>query len=108
MQGPSSKPTNNQNIQDSLTAEKIELLIQQKYSVTIPSIVFEFLSTENLDFEVNDLKSLYSQFGEIDDFAIKGKLSIVLYKTFFSAECFKEYIKNEKNFKENMKKIFLV
>ena len=108
MQGPSSKPTNNQNIQDSLTAEKIELLIQQKYSVTIPSIVFEFLSTENLDFEVNDLKSLYSQFGEIDDFAIKGKLSIVLYKTFFSAECFKEYIKNEKNFKENMKKNFLV
>ena len=108
MQSSSSKTTNNQNIQDSLIAEKIEILIQQKYGITVPSIVFEFLSTENMDFEVNDLRSLYSQFGEVQDFAIKGKLSIVLYKTFFSAECFREFVQNENNFKENMKKNFLV
>ena len=108
MQGPSSKTINNQNIQDSHIAEKIEILIQQKYGITVPSIVFEFLSTENMDFEVNDLRSLYSQFGEVQDFSIKGKLSIVLYKTFFSAECFREFVQNENNFKENMKKNFLV
>ena len=108
MQGSISKSTNNKNIQDSVTAEKIELLIQQKHNITIPSLLFEYLSTENMDFEINDLKNFYSQFGEIYDFVIKGKLSIVLYKTFFGAECCREFLLNENNFKENMKKNFLV
>jgi hypothetical protein len=108
MQDTNSKSTNNKNIQDSVTAEKIELLIQQKYNITIPSLLFEYLSTENMDFEVNDLKIFYSQFGEVIDFAIKGKLSIVLFKNFFSAECCREFLLNENNFKENMKDNFLI
>ena len=108
MQDTNSKSTSNKNIQDSFTAEKIELLIQQKYNITIPSLLFEYLSTENMDFEVNDLKIFYSQFGEVIDFAIKGKLSIVLFSTFFSAECCREFLLNENNFKENMKDNFLI
>ena len=108
MQDSTSKSTNSKNIQDSITAEKIELLIQLKYNITIPSLIFEYLASENMDFEINDLKSFYSQFGEIVDFSIKGKLSIVLYKTFFAAECCREFLLNENNFKENMKKNFLV
>jgi hypothetical protein len=108
MQDTNSKSANNKNIQDSVTAEKIELLIQQKYNITIPSLLFEYLSTENMDFEVNDLKIFYSQFGEVIDFAIKGKLSIVLFKNFFSAECCREFLLNENNFKENMKDNFLI
>jgi len=108
MEGPTPKSTNNKNIQDAVIAEKIELLIQQKYNVTIPSLVFEYLSPENIDFEVNDLKTFYSQFGEPIDFAIKGKVSIVLYETFFAAECCREFLLNENNFKENMKKNFLI
>ena len=108
MEGPIPKSTNNKNIQDTVIAEKIELLIQQKYNVTIPSLVFEYLSTENIDFEVNDLKTFYSQFGDVIDFAIKGKQSIVLYHTFFAAECCREFLLNENNFKENMKKNFLI
>ena len=108
MQDSTSKSTNSKNIQDSITAEKIELLIQLKYNITIPSLIFEYLASENMDFEINDLKSFYSQFGEIVDFSIKGKLSIVLFKTFFAAECCREFLLNENNFKENMKKNFLV
>ena len=108
MEGPIPKSTNNKNIQDTVIAEKIELLIQQKYNVTIPSLVFEYLSAENIDFEVNDLKTFYSQFGDVIDFAIKGKQSIVLYHTFFAAECCREFLLNENNFKENMKKNFLI
>ena len=108
MQGLNSKSTNNKNIQDPFTAEKIEFLIQLKHNITIPSLVFEYLSSENIDFEINDLKSFYSQFGDVEDFTIKGKLSIVLYKTFFAAECCREFLQNENNFKENMKKNFLV
>ena len=108
MQGPSPKSTNNKNIQDSNTAEKIELLIQQKYNITIPALFFEFLSTENMDFEINDLKSFYTQFGEIIDFSIKGKSSIVLFKTFFGADACREFLLNENNYKDNMKNNFVI
>ena len=108
MQGPSPKPTNNKNIQDSNTAEKIELLIQQKYNITIPALFFEFLSTENMDFEINDLKSFYTQFGDIIDFSIKGKSSIVLFKTFFGADACREFLLNENNYKDNMKNNFVI
>ena len=108
MQSQSSKPINNKNIQDLHTAEKIELLIQQKYNITIPSLLFENLAFENMDFEINDLKSFYTQFGEIVDFIIKGRLSIVLYKTFFSADVCREFLLNENNFKPDMKKNFSV
>ena len=108
MQSQSSKPINNKNIQDLHTAEKIELLIQQKYNITIPSLLFENLAFENMDFEINDLKSFYTQFGEIVDFSIKGKSSIVLFKTFFSADACREFLLNENNYKNNMKNNFLI
>ena len=108
MQGPNSKSVNNKNMQETVIAEKIEILIQQKYNITIPSLIFEYLSTEKNDFEINDLKSFYSNFGEVVDFSIKGKLSIVLFKTFFGAESCRVFLLNENNFKENMKKNFSV
>ena len=108
MQGPNSKSTNSKNGQESVTAEKIEILIQQQYNITVPSLIFEYLSTENMDFEINDLKSFYSYFGEVIDFSIKGKLSIVLFKTFFGAESCRVFLLNENNFKDNMRKNFSV
>ena len=108
MQGPNSKSTNSKNCQESVTAEKIEILIQQQYNITVPSLIFEYLSTENMDFEINDLKSFYSYFGEVIDFSIKGKLSIVLFKTFFGAESCRVFLLNENNFKDNMRKNFSV
>ena len=97
------------NTQDSLISDKIELLIQQKYNITIPSLYFEYLSNENVDFEVNDLKTFYSYFGDIIDLVKKGKLSIVLYKTFYSADCCREFLLNQNNYKEEgMKQNFLV
>ena len=103
-----SKLNNSKNIKDSIFLEKIDLLIQQKYNITIPSLYFEFISQESLDFDWNDLKTYYSQFGEVLDFIIKGKISIVLYKNFQPAEVCKEYIKNDNNYKENSKKNFSV
>ena len=103
-----SKSTTNNIIHDSFLAEKIELLIQKKYNITIPALLVEYLAIENVDFEVNDLKTFYTKFGDVVDFALKGKLSIVLYNTFFAAESCKEFLFNENNFKENMKQNFLV
>ena len=78
MQSPNSKTASNKNGQDTVTAEKIEILIQQKYNITVPSLILEYLSPENMDFEINDLKGFYSYFGDVIDFSIKGKLSIVI------------------------------
>ena len=99
-----SKPSNGQNTNDHVTAEKIELLVQQRYNITIPSLYLEYFTQENSDFDLNDLKSFYSQFGEVIEVIIKGKISVVLYKNFFDAEVCREFLLNEKNFKENMKK----
>jgi hypothetical protein len=89
-------------------AENIELLLQQTNNVFIPAIVFEYISKKDVDFEINDLKNFYSSFGEVVDFIIKGKLSIVLYKTFFAANACREFLLNENNFKDNMKNNFIV
>ena len=102
------KATNNKDIQEPIMAERIELLIQLLNNITIPSIVFEYISNKEADFEINDLKNFYTSFGEVIDFIIKDKISIVLYKTFFSANACKEFLLNENNFKDNMKKNFSV
>ena len=107
-QSPDLKTLNNKDIQEPIMAEKIELLIQLINNITIPSIVFEYISNKEADFEINDLKNFYTSFGEVIDFIIKDKISIVLYKTFFSANALKEFLLNENNFKDNMKKNFLV
>ena len=96
------------DIKEPFMAENIELLLQQTHNVFIPAIVFEYISKKDVDFEINDLKNFYSSFGEVVDFIIKGKLSIVLYKTFFAANACREFLLNENNFKDNMKNNFLV
>ena len=108
MQVPNQKVSNNKNNQEAAISEKIDIIIQLKYNITIPSLIFEYLSAEQMNFEINDLKSFYSYFGEVVDFLIKEKLSIVLFKTFFGAESCRMFLLNENNFKENMKKNFSV
>ena len=104
----SSSPSNTKYMKEPYMAEKIEMLIQETYNVTIPAIVFEYLSNNDSHFEINDLNMFYTSFGEVVDFIIKGKLSIVLYKTFFSANACREFLINQNNFKDNMKNNFSV
>ena len=108
MQGINSSSGNNKIIQDIVSQEKLEIFIQQKYNITIPSLIFEYLSEENIDFEINELKNFYSLFGEIIDFILKGKISIVLFKTFFSAERCRIYLLDNDNFKENKRNNFSI
>ena len=108
MQVQNQKVSSNKNNQEKAISEKIDMVIQLKYNITIPSLIFEYLPTEQMNFEINDLKSFYSYFGEVDDFFIKEKMSIVLFKTFFGAESCRMFLINENNFKENMKKNFSV
>jgi len=96
------------DLSDPNISNKIELFIQQNENITIPSIIFEYISKESIDFESNDLKNFYLQFGEIENFEVKGKISIVLFKTFFAANVCKEFLQNENNFKNDMKKDFIV
>lgn len=104
-----SKPNNSKNIKDPIILEKVDILIQQKYNITIPALYFEFISQESLDFDYNDLKTYYSQFGEVIDFIIKGKNSVVLFKNFQSAEICRHFVLNGNNYKElNNKKNFSI
>ena len=100
--------TPTQESQDPIVSEKIELFIQQSENVTLPAIVFEYLSKDNTDFEANDLRNFYEQFGEIEDFELNGKVSVVMFKLFFAANTCREFLQNEHNFKDNMKKDFMV
>ena len=75
---------NNNGIQEQIFSDKVELILQKLNKITIPSIIFEYTSQDNLDFELDDLKEFYHHFGEILNIIINGKLSIVLFKTFFS------------------------
>ena len=107
-QASNLKNSNNKDIKDPFIAENIEILLQKMNNKTIPSIIFEYIANKDVNFEINDLKNFYASFGEVIDFIIKGKLSIVLYKTFFSANACREFLLNENNFKDNMKKNFIV
>ena len=103
-----SKAPNSMNIKDQHTMEKLELIVQQKYNITIPALYFENLSQENLDFEGNDLKSAFTKLGEVSDFINKGKICIVLYKTFMDAEVCREYFMTESFYKDNLKNNFSI
>ena len=99
---------NSNNSQNSEIIDKIELFIQQKEFVSIPAIVFEYLTKESPDFDENDLRIFFEQFGEINEFILNGKISVVLFNTFFSANTCREFLQNEHNFVNNMKKEFSV
>ena len=99
---------NNKLKDDIYIPEKIEIIIQQQYNITIPALYLEYLSLDNKEFEMNDLKNIYSNFGEIMDFYFQGKISVVLYNTFFNAETCRLFLQNEKNYKDNMKNQILI
>ena len=103
-----SKISNSINIKDQLSFEKLDLIVQQKYNITIPALYFEYLIQEGGDFEGNDLKSFFSTLGEVNDFINKGKISIVLYKNFIDAEACREFLMNETHYKDNWKNNFLI
>ena len=88
--------------------DKIEIFIQQTENIFIPAIIFEYLSKENINFDGNDLIEFYEQFGDIEDFQLKGKISIVLFTTFFSVNTCKEFLENKNNFKDNINADFKV
>ena len=91
-------------IPNEIIDEQIEILIQQTYNITIPSIVIKFTSQNEENFDKNDLLSFYSQFGEVIKILQYHKFSIVLYKKFFSADACFQFLQNENNFKANMRK----
>ena len=99
---------NNNTIQDQMLSDKVELFLQKVNNISIPSIIFEYKSPDNLDFEIDDLKQFYNHFGEVLNIVIKGKQSIVLFKTFFSAAICKIYLESKENYKENMNNNFIV
>ena len=108
MSSPNINSLNSENLIGPSLSSKIEKFIQESQGVTIPSIVFEYLSKEDKDFEYKDLKNFYEQFGDIDEFELNGKISVVLFKSFFAANVCREFLSNEHNFKDNLKKDFNV
>ncbi len=99
---------NKNTIQNELLSQKIELKIQKLYNISIPSIILEFLSSEDKNFELEDLKQFFGHFGEVLNIILLEKKCIVLFKTFFIANICKEFLQIEDNYKENKKKNFNV
>ena len=52
-----TKTSSNLNLKDQQNSEKLELLVQQSYNITIPALYFENISQEGLIFDENDLKN---------------------------------------------------
>lgn len=52
--------TSSSNKLDPFLAHQIEACIQQREKVTIPALLFEYLSTDNIDFEYQDFKNVKS------------------------------------------------
>ena len=99
---------NNNTIQDQIISNKVELSLQKLNNITIPSIILENTSPDNLNFELDDLKEFYNHFGEVLNIVIKGKQSIVLFKTFFSANICKIFLEDKKMYRDNMNNNFIV
>ena len=99
---------NNNTILDPLLSQKFENKIQKLYSISIPSIVLEYLSTEDKCFELEDLKQFFNHFGEVLNIILLEKKCIVLFKTFFIAEICKAFLQTDEYYKENKKKNFSI
>ena len=99
-------------IQDKSLSDKIELRLQKDHNITIPSIILEFLKTENSEykeeFELKNLMNFFSNFGEVLNIVIKEKNVIVLFKTFFIGNICKEFLEKENNYLEGKKDFFKV
>ena len=99
---------NNKAIQNQMLSEQTDLMIQKLNNISIPSFIYEYISPDNLDFELDDLKQFYNHFGEVLNIVIKGKQNIVLFKTFFSAIVCKTFLENKENYKDKNNKNFIV
>ena len=99
-------------IQDKSLSDKIELRLQKELNVSIPSIILEYIHQNNEEnsgnFELENLKSFFNNFGEVLNIVISDKKVIVLFKTFFIANICKEYLEREKHFYPGKKDFFKV
>ena len=96
-------------IQDKALSEKIELIIQKDNKICIPAIILEYTEEGSTrEFELENLKNFFNNFGEVLYIVIKDKKSIVLFKTFFIAFICKKLLENEKYNKDDKKKNLLV
>ena len=100
--------TDNCILQNSKMREKLEQMIQNNNNINVPSIILEYLSEDNIAFELNDLTQFYKHFGEVDYLKIDGKENIVLFRNFFSASICLEFLKRDCNYKNNMENNFNV
>ena len=94
----------NSENKNSETFKLIELFIQQNENVCIPAIIFEYCSNNSISFDKLDLYDFFEKFGEIEEFILNKKITIVLFRSFFSANTCREFMKNEHNFKDNENK----
>ena len=93
-------------IQDKSLSEKIEIKIQKKYGISIPSIILEIENTSNeqsLGLDLENLKNFFTHFGEVLNIVILEKKAIVLFKTFFIAMICKEFFEKENQIREDKK-----
>ena len=94
-------------IQDKSLSEKIELKLQKENKICIPAIILEYIEQgTKKEFELENLKNFFNNFGEVLYIVIKEKKSIVLFKTFFIANICKEFLQNDKYSKNEKKKKF--
>jgi hypothetical protein len=95
---------------DQFTFQQIELFLQRQYQVYVPAVVFEYVAEpKTKDFvgwDYDDLFDFFSHFGEIETLEIYGKLSVILFKSFFDANTAREFLQNGSNFKESEKNNF--
>ena len=100
-------------IKDKSLADKIELRLQKDFNISIPSIILEYTNPENneenpAEFELENLKNFFNNFGEVLNIVNAGKKVIVLFKTFFIANICKQFLEKEKHFHEGKKAFFNV
>ena len=96
------------NMNYKIISEKIELSIKLMNNVSIPSIILEYKINDNLNFNAEDLKQLYSHFGKVLFISPIGKQNIVLFQSFFSAYICKIFLENKDNYKNNLYNNFSV
>ena len=85
-------------------AEKAEQYIKYiNNNITIPALIIEHNISNDLNFNLDDLKNFYSAFGEVLNIIIKGRINIVLFRHFLEATICKVFLeqKDKINFVNN-------
>ena len=102
--------SNQNTIQDKSLSDKIEIKIQKKYNISIPSIILEIENTSNeqTSLDLENLKNFFNHFGEVLNIVIHEKKAIVLFKTFFIALICKEFLEKENQIREDKKSFIKV